>query len=120
MGDKIADKMLEEISNLLSVSLNIPMASQEALNQERDKSGRLFSVDGKGREASGKDDDVMLNSVQDLIAKRNFLLEKVKNAKSTLAKYLEEMVEVEAKVFSTQKKTRKFFTLKRIGDGVER
>ena len=42
MGDKIADKMLEEISNLLSVSLNIPLASQEALNQERDKSGSCF------------------------------------------------------------------------------
>merc|ERR1719233_2515682 len=90
------------------------MASQEDLNQERDKSGRSFSVNGRGREASGKDDDVTLNSVQDLIAKRNFLLEKVKNAKSTLTKYLEEMVEVEAKVFSTQKKQGNSLLLKEL------
>jgi len=103
MGDKITDKMLEEVSNLLSVSLNIPMASIQALHQERDKSGSLFSVDRKAGEVSDKDDDLTLNSVEELVAKRNFLEEKVNNAKSTLAKYLKEMVEVENKLFNTQK-----------------
>ena len=111
MGDKITEKMLEEVSKLLAVSLNPTGASQEALNQERDKVGSLLSADGMGRGAS-EQDDVSLDSVKDLIAKRNFLFEKVKNAKSTLGKYLKEMVEVERKLFHTQMKKGNYLLLK--------
>ena len=111
MGDKITEKMLEEVSKLLAVSLNPTGASQEALNQERDKVGSLLSADVRGRGAS-EQDDVSLDSVKDSIAKRNFLFEKVKNAKSTLGKYLKEMVEVERKLFHTQMNQGNYLLLK--------
>merc|ERR1712142_911657 len=89
MGEKISEKMLDEIGKFLAVHLNTASQTQSVK-----------------KVSSSTPEDEMGNieekTLKDMIEKRNSVLLKVDEAKSTLTKYANEMVKVENKLFSKQ------------------
>merc|ERR1712142_1277103 len=87
MGEKISEEMLDEISDFLAVHLNTASQTQSVK---------------KVRSSTPEDEmgNTEEKTLKDMIEKRNSVLLKVDEAKSTLAKYANERVKVENKLFS--------------------
>ena len=92
MSDKMTDKILEEVGNMLATSLNT-LATTDRSTTAAAKEERL--------EDTQAGTAVSLTTLRNKISQKNAVTEQISEAKSTLRQYVAEIREVEKNIFST-------------------
>merc|ERR1719318_503806 len=101
MGDKLMEKIFNEVNTLLDESLGTHAA--EGINEGSSAPVQSFEDDQElkdGMDLHEEEQVVSLASLQNLVGKRNVLWDRILEARKTLEQYKTELIATESRLFS--------------------